>query len=151
MSSSRDSDENFRLKDPEEQLFRQVHPNFVRDGRPSGQAFRPTKKDESKLSVSRSALTTAKAAFELYTQKLELASFGVWAISVGECGAEGLAVLSDPLESPPSKVADPSHAVVDFSGISNSQADARGLRLRRRATERGCLYSPNAASDTGDK
>jgi len=34
------------LDDGDELLFRQVHPSFIRDGRPSGQAFRPTKKDD---------------------------------------------------------------------------------------------------------
>ena len=37
------------LADDDEVLFRQVHPAFVRDGRPSSQAFRPTPKDEGSL------------------------------------------------------------------------------------------------------
>jgi hypothetical protein len=52
------------LADDEELLFRQVHPSFVRDGRPSSQAFRPTPKDDRKLSVARGALTTPAASYE---------------------------------------------------------------------------------------
>ncbi|MBI3267886.1 MAG: hypothetical protein HYZ53_02610 [Planctomycetes bacterium] len=50
------------LKDGGEMLYRQVFPAFVRDGRPSSQAFCPTPKDNHLLSVARSALTTAEAA-----------------------------------------------------------------------------------------
>ena len=32
-------------------LLRQIHPSFVQDGRVTSQAFRPTPKDESLLSV----------------------------------------------------------------------------------------------------
>jgi hypothetical protein len=140
--SSDEGDEKFQLRDPNELLYRQVHPSWVVDGRPSSQAFRPTRKDEGKLSVSRGALTTARTSFELYTAALELQSAGVWGVCVGECDDEGLETFSDPLHSPPSKVADPSHAVINFAGVSSSQAEAKAGRLRRKATERGCLYKP---------
>jgi hypothetical protein len=81
------------LSEDDEILFRQVHPSFVRDGRPSSQAFRPTRKDDGKLSVARGALTTAAAAFELFTSGLELPSEGTWAVSVGECREQALNVL----------------------------------------------------------
>jgi hypothetical protein len=128
------------LSDLEELVFRQVHPSFVRDGRPSSQAFRPTQKDEGKLSVARSTLTTAQSAYELYTSGLGYASGGAWAVTVADCRAQTLAVLPDPLTSPPEKVADPAHAVVDFTPFSKSQADAKGARLARNAGERGRLY-----------
>ena len=75
------------LSDDEELLFRQVHPSFVRDGRPSSQAFRPTAKDEGKLSVARGSLTTPAGAFEVHTTGLGLPSAGTWAVTVGECDA----------------------------------------------------------------
>jgi hypothetical protein len=128
------------LPDDEELLFRQVHPNFVRDGRPSSQSFRPTVKDAGKLSVARGSLTTPAAAYELYTAALGLPSAGTWALSVGECREQILNVLPDPLTSPPEKVADPAHAVIDFAPYSKSQAEAKGARLARKAVERGRLY-----------
>jgi hypothetical protein len=64
------------LTDDGELLYRQVHPSFVRDGRPTSQAFRPTPKDENKLSVARGSLTTEKAAYEHHTVALGLGSAG---------------------------------------------------------------------------
>ena len=130
------------LADDEELLFRQVHPSFVRDGRPSSQAFRPTAKDEGKLSVARGSLTTPAAAYRLYTEGLGLPSAGTWAVNVGECREQGLNVFPDPLTSPPEKVADAAHAVVDFTPYSKNQAEAKGARLARKAFERGALHTP---------
>jgi hypothetical protein len=139
------------LTDDEELLYRQVHPSFVRDGRPSSQAFRPTPKDHGKLSVAQGSLTTAAAAFELYTAGLVLPSAGTWAVSVGDCREQVLNVFSDPLTSPPEKVADPAHAVVDFSPHSKSQGEAKGARLARKAVERGRLHPPlDAPKEPGD-
>lgn len=136
------------LSDEEELLFRQVHPSFMRDGRPSSQAFRPTPKDEGKLSVARGSLTTAAAAYELHTVGLELRSAGTWAITVGECRGQSLAVVADPIASPPARVADPAHALVDFAPHSKNQAEAKGARLARQAVERGRLH-PLVAADSG--
>lgn len=127
----------------DELLFRQVHPSFLRDGRPSSQAFRPTPKDEGKLSVARGALTTAKGAFEHHTGALGLPSAGTWAVMVVECGQQGLPARPDPLSAPPEKVADPAHAIVDFTGVqSKSQIEAKGARLARCAVDRGRLHPP---------
>lgn len=60
----------------EELLFRQVHPSFVRDGRPSRQAFGPTRKDNGELSVSRESLTTPEAAYRHHAEKLGHKSAG---------------------------------------------------------------------------
>ena len=127
----------------EELLFRQVHPSFVRDGRPSSQAFRPTAKDAGKLSVARGSLTTPSAAFELFTAGLGLPSAGTWAVTVGECREQVLNVFPDPLTSPPEKVTDPAHAVVDFTPHSKSQGEAKGARLARKAVDRGRLHPPS--------
>ncbi len=134
------------LADAAELLYRQVHPSFVRDGRPSSQAFRPTPKDESKVSVARSTLTTAEAAFRHFTEALGLASAGTWGVTVGECAQQGLPVRSDPLTSPPAAVADPAHAVIDFEGISKSQAEAKATRLTRLAVARGRIHPPEPLS-----
>jgi hypothetical protein len=133
------------LSDLEELLFRQVHPSFVRDGRPSSQACRPTLKDAGKLSVAQNAITTAQAAYDLYTSGRGYASAGTWAVTVGECRGQALDVFADPLTSPPEDVADPAHAVVDFTPFSKSQADAKGARLARAADKRERLY-PTAGS-----
>jgi hypothetical protein len=137
------------LSDDEELLFRQVHPSFVRDGRPSSQAFRPTPKDEGKLSVARESLTTAAAAYELYVAGLGFPSAGTWGVTIGECGEQGLKAFSDPLTAPPAKVADSAHAVIDFAAHSKSQAEAKGARLARKAVDRGRLHPPSGGKDAG--
>lgn len=68
------------LSDLDELLFRQVHPSFVRDGRPSSQAFRPTLKDVAKLSVARASMTTARDSYDLDVSTRGHASAGVWAV-----------------------------------------------------------------------
>ncbi len=131
------------LTDGDEPLFRQVHPSFIRDGRPSSQAFRPTAKDHSMLSVARGALTTACDAYELHTAALGLQSAGTWVITVGECQAQTLEVVADPLTCPPEKVADPAHALIDFTLYSKNQQEAKAARLARQAVERGRLHPPS--------
>ncbi|HEY4014800.1 MAG TPA: hypothetical protein VGM06_15765 [Polyangiaceae bacterium] len=128
------------LADDDELLFRQVHPTFVRDGRPSSQAFRPTAKDERKLSVARGSITTAATAFQHHTERLGLPSGGTWGVTVGECREQGLPAFSDPVTAPPEKVADPAHAIIDFTTHSRNQVDAKGARLARTAFERGRLH-----------
>jgi hypothetical protein len=136
--------------DDDEILYRQVHPNFVRDGRPTSQAFRPMPKDQGKLSVARGSLTTAASAYEHHTVALGLGSAGTWGLTVGECDAQALTVLPDPLTSPPEKVADPAHAVIDFSGLSNSKVEAKGMLLARQAASRGRLHPPERTADPTD-
>ena len=128
------------LADPDELLFRQVHPNFVTDGRVSSQAFQATKKDEGMLSVSRGASITARAAYELHVQGKQLKSAGSWAVTVGECSAAGLATRSDPLSSPPEPVADPAHAVVEMTGLTRGQVERAASVLADAARGRGRLY-----------
>ena len=135
------------LLDREELLFRQVHPTWLRDGRLSGQAFTPTKKDKDLLSTARSSLTSAEAAFYLHTHRRELMSAGTWAVNVAECEEANVTPFHDPTTAPPDKVADPAHTSVDFSSLpSNSKKEAAGAWLARSAAARGCLYSAQAAS-----
>jgi hypothetical protein len=126
------------ITDEDEVLLRQVHPTFVRDGRVSSQAFRPTPKDQKQLSVAQGSKTTPQAAFELHTQCKKLASIGTWAVTVGECQALTLTVRPDPLLA--GDCPEPAHALIDFSALSNSKIDAHGTRLARHANERGALY-----------
>jgi hypothetical protein len=131
-----------RLVNVDELLYRQVHPSWVVDGRPTGQAFTPTKKDADQLSTARSSLTSAEDAFRLHTNERQLKSAGTWAIAVAECKEAQLPCFHDPQTSPPEKVADPAHAYVDFSPLpSNGKKDAAGAWLARMARERGCLFA----------
>lgn len=134
------SEEPLILTDSDELLFRQVHPAWVRDGRPSSQAFRPTAKDNSRLSVARGALTTAQAAYEHHTTRLGFQSAGTWAVAVGECRGLSLPVEADPITEASGQPPDPAHAVIQFLGLSKAQVEAKGAKLARFASARGRLY-----------
>ena len=128
-----------KLTDDDELLHRQVHPSFVRDGRASSQAFRPTPKDSGRLSVDRGALRSAEESHLRYTTDLGLSSAGTWAVAVGECSACDLPVEAEPLVEPPPN---PAHAAVVFTGLSRGQCEAKGTKLARAANERGCIHPP---------
>jgi hypothetical protein len=130
----------------DELLFRQVNPGWVRDGRVSSQAFRPTPKDAGLLSVDRASLATAESSFLLFTESLRLPSAGTWAVTVHECSAQGLPVIEDPLTCPPEAAANPAHAVISYKGVSsNSQVESKGQKLARCAHARGRLFPPPEA------
>ena len=70
-------------------LLRQIHPNFIKLGRPTSAAFRPTPKDEHKLSVYDGDMITASAAFIHYRGR-KLDSVGVLGVTVEECTRQEL-------------------------------------------------------------
>jgi hypothetical protein len=63
-------------------LLRQVHPGFVQNDRPSSQIFRPTPKDELKLSVYDGDLITPEQSWKHFTGELGYRSVGVLAVTV---------------------------------------------------------------------
>ncbi len=114
-------------------LLRQIHPNFVQASFATSQAFRPTPKDESKLSVYDNDQITAEESWIHYTTKLQLLSVGTVAVSVAECEAENLPARPDPKPFP-------EHAVIDFTGLSDGQCRSKSKKLQAKALERGWLY-----------
>ena len=121
------------LTDPEEMLFRQVHPTFF-DGEPTSQAFRPNSGDDGKMSVDRGTKTTAREAFVRYRQVHD--SIGTWGLTVGEIGGVELNAVPDCLPE------NDAHTFVDFRELSPSQCKSKSKELRRMAVERSCLYRP---------
>jgi hypothetical protein len=133
------------LTNIDELLYRQVHPNWVRDGRVTSQAFRPTKKDTDRLSVSCSSRTNAEGAYALHTGAKGLQSVGTWGVTVGEYQDHQLRSYYDPITSPPEPVPDDAHCYVDYSTLpSKSAIEAVGALVARIATARGCLFPPAA-------
>ncbi len=114
-------------------LLRQIHPGFVQNGRPTSQAFRPTLKDESQLSVYNGTLITAKASWHHYTETLSLESAGVMALSHAECVSEQLKVIEDPIPFP-------EHCSIDFSGLKKSEIDKKSKKLAAFAKARDWLF-----------
>ena len=114
-------------------LLRQVHPSFVQAGRVTSQAFRPTPKDESLLSVYDGDQMAADESWTQYTTVLQRDSVGTLAVTVDECAAEGLSARPDPTPFP-------EHAVIDFTGLTDSQCEKKSKKLKAKAEARGWLY-----------
>ena len=114
-------------------LLRQVHPSFIQNGRVSSQAFRPTPKDRSLLSVYDGEQIGPAAAHDHYTGTLGLPSIGVMGVQVRECEALDLPARLDPT---PFR----EHAVIDFSDHGRKATERKAKQLRVRAEHRDWLY-----------
>jgi hypothetical protein len=121
--------------DSETLLFRQIHPTFVQNGRPTSQAFRPTPKDENELSVYNGAMIAAAASWLYHTATLNLESTGVMALNHAECVGLQLKVIED-------GVPIPAHCYIDFTGVSKPDAERKSKRLAAFAKARGWLFQP---------
>jgi len=117
-------------------LFRQVHPDFMKDGKISSQAFFPFPKDKGKLSVYDGRLITPFQSFVHYTQKQGLNSIGVWGVSNTEVIETGMVHEPDPLPD------SPAHALIDFGNASDKEYRKMAKKLKILAETRGCLYTP---------
>jgi hypothetical protein len=115
-------------------LLRQIHPNFLQNGRVSSQAFRPTPKDEQRLSVYDGDRIDPEPAYQHYTETLCFQSSGVMAVTVSECGALALPVASDPMPL------FPEHVVIDFSAYSKKATEKKAKQLKAMAEVRDWLY-----------
>lgn len=131
-----------KLEDVAELLLRQVHPAFVRDGRPSSQVFRPTPKDKGMLSVNCGSKTTPTDAFDRFVARPDCRSCGVLAVTVAECAVEQLAAHDAPLVVADDGCDDPSHAIIDYRTVAKSAAEKKSGRLVRVALARGFLHGP---------
>ena len=123
-----------RLVDKDTLLWRQVHPSWVQGNRATSQAFRPTAKDEGRLSVYDSVQIGVEDAWRHYTVKLS--SYGVLAVTYGECEEQGLVLIPDP------KPDMPAHALLDFRSFSVREAKTIATMLASVANQRGWQYRP---------
>jgi hypothetical protein len=114
-------------------LLRQVHPAFIQNDRPSSQVFRPTPKDEHKLSVYDGDMITAEQSWQHFTGDLGYRSAGVLAVTGRECTEQSLPVVSSPEVFK-------EHAHIDFSGCTASQIEKKGKKLLAAALVRGWQY-----------
>ena len=125
---------------PETLLLRQVHPAFVQADFISSQVFfitsqvfKPTPKDEGKLSAYNGEKFTPLTSFEHFLQNPVCTSAGVVAVTVQECAKEALIAFenNNPFDG---------HTVISYSGLANNQIDKKAKKLRNIAMERGWLY-----------
>lgn len=122
---------------PETLLLRQVHPSFVQNGRPTSQVFRPTPKDEDKLSVYDGDKISPEASWTHYTNVLAFKSVGVLAVSLTEVQGQELPVIAD-------AVPFPEHCSVDFTGLTKTDVDKKAKQLASYAVTRGWLFQRTA-------
>jgi len=118
---------------PETLLLRQIHPNFVIDGRVTSQAFRPTPKDVLRLSVDNGDKITPQEAWQRFSYMDGGASVGVQAVTQEECEKHNLPVLDDGIPYP-------EHCSVDFSAFDRKTVEKKAKILRDKAKERGWLF-----------
>ncbi len=124
-------------------LLRQVHPSFVQADSISSQAFsitsqvfKPTPKDEGKLSVYNGQKFTAEGSYHHFIATNPNGSIGVLGVTSNECDTEALPCVEDnnPFDG---------HATIDFNGLSNNQVDKKAKKLKALALNRGWLYKQN--------
>ena len=130
-----------QLTDIQELLFRQVNPGWIQDGRITPQAFGPFPVDRGLLSVSRGALTTAQASYELFVGRGRQ-SVGVASVSVEECKQVDLLAYGDPEDQ--AGIEDPAHAVIDYRHLiaNDKERKRKAKALSIKAQQRGFSYSP---------
>lgn len=114
-------------------LLRQVHPSFVQNGRATSQAFRPTSKDENQLSVDNGDKVAPHAAWTRFTAQPDCSSYGVMAISRGECSTCQVQVTEDGDPYP-------EHCYLDFSPFDRKDLEKIGKKLAAHAHSRGWMF-----------
>jgi len=119
-------------------LLRQIHPTFIQNGHAHYTAFRPTKKDNKRLSVSDGHKISAEEAWKRYTEMRGYKSSGVLGVTISECQSNHLSVREDKQDD------QPDHMVIDFSQLeSNGKIDKAAKALCQFALGRDWLYRPN--------
>lgn len=126
---------------PETLLYRQVNENWLQQGVPSSQTFRPTQKDKGKPSVyDGDIIGSAEASYVHWTQELKLASVGVLAVTEGECLQHHLPAVTDGIPFP-------AHAIIDFTGCkSNGEVRRLASELTKLAVAHDWQYRPAEAA-----
>lgn len=94
--------------------------------------FKPTPKDEGKLSVYDGDQITAERSYEHFTSR-GLTSVGVMSVSVVE-------VKECALEPVPDPEAFPEHVVVDYAGLTGGQIEKKAKLLKVLAETRGWQF-----------
>lgn len=118
----------------ETMLLRQVNPLFVVEGRLTSQIFRPTDKDDKRLSVYDGDLISPEDSWDHFTTSLGFRSKGVLGVTVDECESSNL--TAEPDNEP-----FPEHAIISFESCETKGAiRTAGKKLNKYAAERYWLY-----------
>jgi hypothetical protein len=114
-------------------LLRQVNPVFIQSDIITSQVFRPTPKDNKRLSVYNGDRITPENAFLHYTNQLMLRSYGIVGVSKSEC---------DGLEIPINEDGSPflEHCTLIFEKFAKNEIEKKALFLKNFALKRGWIY-----------
>ena len=123
---------------PETLLQRQVSATNVQHGEITSQVFKPTAKDNKRLSVYDGSQISAEDAWKHYVRELNYGSIGVVAVAVQECIDLQLGVETDTATFE-------EHAVITFTDFSRSQIERKADALKQRALERDWQFRPGDA------
>ena len=120
-------------------LYRMVSPSWIQCGIATSQTFKPTRKDNGRLSVYDGDQISPQDAYEYFTNPppgLGQRAVGVLAVAVAECESLNLTVTldGDPI---------PAHAVIDFTTLSRRDINRAADELKGIANARGWQYRPN--------
>jgi len=122
---------------PETLLLRQINPSWIQNNRVTSQAFKPTPKDEKKLSVYDGDQIDAEASWRHFSGSQGLQSIGVLAVSHRECTDQDLDVQPSPERFP-------EHVDISFEGANSNTAIKRLAQLLTAAAlERGWQFRAN--------
>lgn len=136
------------LTNPEETLWRQVHPQRLQKGRVSSDAFEPGSKDDKQLSCSRESKVTATEAHRYHTEELRLSSAGCAAITIAEVESSHPIVDGNPDVASLRAVDDtgtsienlslpPGHTYLDYRPFGSSRITKKAKQLAFYASRRG--------------
>ena len=117
-------------------LYRMISPSWMQDGSPTTPTFKPTRKDNGRLSVYDGDQISPQDAYEHYAS-LGNKAVGVLAVTVAECESLDLAVTPDPLPG------FPAHTLIDFTALSGNRIKRAARQLNKSATTRGWQHPPN--------
>lgn len=124
-----------QLAEPDELLWRQVHPRYVRGTLVQAEGFVGPSPGTSEISVVRAALVTSSAAEAYHRDALGLKTAGTWAVTVGEVDDEARGRTVD--DGGCDDVDTPGHAFVDLRDLTRNERRVARAVLARRATDRG--------------
>lgn len=122
-------------------LLRQVHPSFIQADKISSQVFsitsqvfKPTPKDNNKLSVYNGEKYSPQESHTHFTNiDKSYKSHGVVAVSVEECNNEVLNCEEN-------NIPFDGHSFIDFEPLSINQIEKKAKKLKNYAMSRGWLY-----------
>lgn len=137
-----ESDE-VQIDGSDERCLRNVHPGWIEsDGSLTSQVFRPTPKDEGKLSTARASKVSAADHYDDFTTMFKLDSAGVWSVKHSDVTDVELRWVDD--HAVPGNAKPRGHAFLDFRHPRLTSGVIRrvGRDLAKRAADRGADFRP---------